>query len=282
MNKTDLERRLEEFYLSRFNFSQCSPNKEGAKHPKNPQIELEAQGYNWITNMDNREADLLEQECKQLGIDYRREAAFSRDGFHIQSMSSIYLRRGMSLAPVWQRLSQPEREGDFPQHQYAGSIDDVLVIQTHEWGITNSRKSRPVIATDCVNTCMAIAGYEPAKQEGFLVHFAETSDAVNTLRAIEQELTPNNGYLLRIVGGTGKGQKSREEEVVRLFESSQVLNGKFVGKDMYGGADSIRSIALDTRDGKVYTFRGLGPISVDNGQLALNRTPAIKSNGTLI
>ena len=95
-------------------------------------------------------------------------------------------------------------------------------------------------------------------------------------RAIEQELGPDNNYQLWIIGGTGKGQKSREEELIGLFTSSKVLNGRFVGKDMYGGADSVRSIALDSRDGKVYTFRGLGPINVGNGQFALYGTPAIK------
>lgn len=274
--KIDLGEYLERMDLSRFDNPFATSKSITSEPPKDPRKELESQGYNWITNMDNREADLLEEECKESGIDYQRQPAFARNGSHIPSMSAIYLKEGMSLAQVWQKLGQPEREGNFPQHQYHGSIDEVLAIQTHEWGITKADARRPVIATDCVNTCMAIAGYEPNKQEAFLVHFAETSDAQNTLRAIEQDLRSDNKYQLWIIGGTGKGQKSREEELVALFTGSTVLNGRFVGKDMYGGGDSVRSIALDSRDGKVYTFRGLGPINVDNGQFALYRTPAIK------
>lgn len=270
-------------YLRRLDLSTYDPSQRFSKRgndtpPKDSRKELESQGYNWITNMDNRKADLVEEECKRLGIDYRREAAFSTVGSHIQSMSSIYLKEGMSLRDVWKKLAQPEREGDFPQHHYNGSIDDVLVVQMHEWGITDASKAKPVIATDCVNTCMAIAGYEPNKKEGFLVHFAEISDAINTLRAIEQGLGSENRYLLRIIGGTDKEQKSREEEIIGIFENSKILNGKFIGKDMYGGDDSVRSIALDTKDGKVYTFRGLGPIDLTNGEFALYGTPAMKIN----
>lgn len=122
---------------------------------------------------------------------------------------------------------------------------------------------------------MAIVGYEPNKKEGFLIHFTERSDAESTLRSIERKTGKNNNYQLRILGGTGRGQKTRVDKLVKLFGDSLVLHGKFIERDLYGKNDSSRSIALDTRDGKTYEFRGTELTDRDNSRFSVYGTPAV-------
>jgi hypothetical protein len=38
----------------------------------------------------------------------------------------------------------------------------------------------------------------------------------------------------------------------------------------------MKSIALDTRNGSIYTFRKIAPIKIDNAKLGLLRTPAVR------
>lgn len=274
--KMDLGKYLEGFDFCRIG-SQMSHQNTPSQTPEDPREKFESEGYNWISNFSNDEAEIIEDVCKSEEIAYRRSPAFSRDGQHIPSMSAIYLPEGVSMAKVWQELSAPEREGYFPKKQYSGSLDEVLVIQTHEWSVTDATKKKPVIATDCIDTCMVVTGYEPDKHTGFLVHFTETSDAPSTLRELERELGDGNNYQLRILGGTSKSQKPRANQLMQLFGESEAINGEFVERDLYG-ANSLRHVALDTRTGQVYGFRGLAPVKADNAQFGLYGAPAVRVN----
>lgn len=241
-------------------------------------------GYEFYSNYPKRQADLVEKACRELGIDIRREAAFTAHEEPLTSHSAIYLKEGASMSKVWLKLSRPERENYVEKVQYPGSLDDVLVIQTHEWGITDSEGEKPVVATDVISTCMVLVGYSASEQQGvmvnvdpnkgFLLHFLETSGAKETVRQLEQKLGTEGDWQFRILGGNEKGQIPRAEELIGLLADSTVLNGKFVEKDLYG-QDMVRSIALDTRTGEVYEFRGLAPVEERNALLGILGGPAV-------
>ncbi|MCK4429228.1 MAG: hypothetical protein KAU95_02540 [Candidatus Aenigmarchaeota archaeon] len=274
MSFKDAESYLESFDFSIENAYSENPNKK-TQTPADLRETFEKEGYNWISNFSNDEAEIIEDVCKKEGIDYRRGSAFTKDGQYISSMSSIFLPEGASMSKICQELSAPEREGYFPKKQYSGSLDEVLVIQTHEWGVTDGTKKKSVIATDCIDTCMVLVGYEPSKHTGFLVHLTETSDAPSTLGNLERDLDDKNNYQLRILGGTSKGQKPRAKQLMQLFGDSEGVNGEFVEKDLYG-LNSLRSIALDTKTGRVYGFKDLAPIETHNAQFGLYGTPAVR------
>lgn len=100
--------------------------------PENLRKDFEREGYNWVTNMNNLEADIIEEACKEEGIDYRRCAAFDIKGQHIPSMAAIFLPERSSLGGIWKKLSEPERIGYIQRKQYSGSLDEVLTVEIHE------------------------------------------------------------------------------------------------------------------------------------------------------
>lgn len=234
--------------------------------------------FRWISNFFNAEARTLEQTLQENRTPYLKLPACTTAGQIIPSMSAIYLPAGVTLERVWAKLNSPERNGYVEKEQYPGPLEKVVVVQTHEWGVTDAKQSKPVIATDAINTCMVVVGFEPTQKRGFLVHLTETSDAPSTLRAIEKEIKVPGKYQLRILGGTSRSQQERADELKRLFQNSIIIQGEFVEIDLFGGDfNAVRSIALDTQTGRVYTFRGLAPTKSESAQWGLLGAPAIKA-----
>ncbi|MBW3011910.1 hypothetical protein KY311_01890 [Candidatus Woesearchaeota archaeon] len=164
---------------------------------------------------------------------------------------------------------EPVRENYARKPYYTGSIDDILVIQANEWAVTDASQKRPLIGTGGIVTCLAVVGYDPNAKEGFMVHFKGQSNVPFTLYDLQDEL--KGEYEMRIIGGTLHEQKLRADYIVRMFEEK--LKGSFVEKDLLG--KKVRSIVLDTRNGKLYRCRRM-PVIVTQ---VIPHTGAVKVIG---
>jgi chemotaxis receptor (MCP) glutamine deamidase CheD len=158
-----------------------------------------------------------------------------------------------------------------------------VVIDQHCLGVTSALDDYPIITTYALNTCVALILYEPNLKLGALSHidglpgYSRNSviedikvdpgfdpASVNIERIIKEliALRPNEtqfSFTTCLIGGAFG---LSETMICDLYDAVNNFNKKeatdckinLIGRNLLGGINECRNIALDTRNGEIYHF----------------------------
>jgi hypothetical protein len=139
---------------------------------------------------------------------------------------------------------------------YSGDYDDMVEISQREFGITTANDPKPILATDCISSCVAFCGWSQKHKVGFLTHYDGLTELNESFGSLLYWISQSvqdlpTEFDVRLI----QGDWSRKEIInflkARLNMRADIAM-KLVEEDI-GGAMS-KSIALDTRTGQTYSY----------------------------
>lgn len=144
--------------------------------------------------------------------------------------------------------------------KYSGNINDVVEVGMNQQGVTRASDNKPVLATLGLGPCVSLVGYEPNHRVGFLTHYTaltKVSDSFSGLLIVLYQLGLTDSaptkFDVRLIGGW-----EREDELIRELRIKVMygafFNMKIVEEDTGYVGDGSRSVALDTRTGKLFSY----------------------------
>lgn len=140
---------------------------------------------------------------------------------------------------------------------YQGDYKDILEINQREFGITKVGSIKPVLATYGLATCIGFAGWDSEQKSGFLAHYdfltklPESFDYL--IYCISNQICKQSKFDVRIIGGWDKSDLIIDFLKSRLDKNSEIKM-KLVEEDTGMSRLLVRSVALDTRTGQIYSY----------------------------
>lgn len=138
------------------------------------------------------------------------------------------------------------REGDF-------SNNEGRSIYIRGYGKTSASDSRPVLGTSGMGPCLGVAIYNPEQKTGAIAHFDTRTDLSSLDKLIEDMGIKNHKLEVHLAGGDETSEHSRNMvgQIIKKLNSYE--NVQIKSADIMGPSGNLRSLALDTRSGQVYS-----------------------------
>ncbi len=151
---------------------------------------------------------------------------------------------------------------------YAGDWTLVAEILQAEQGITYADDEKPVLATGAIGPCVAVIAYNPILKLGLMTHYDDIKNSQKNLKKLDDklcELTKGvQDYDYWLVGGWDCLSEPLIANIYQYLHFFARNNFTIQGQDILQ-VKVIRAVALDTRDGKLYSYyQELNPYARQN------------------
>lgn len=146
------------------------------------------------------------------------------------------------------------------------SLEAFGVLQ-REVAITNSLSSKPVLATDGIGPCIAVAMYNKAENKAALAHIDALTD-IASLEEILEKLSKGNAHIdVHLVGGDDTS-RDKMVDLINLFKNfhNVSIESADLGKRKDAEAGLPRSLAIDARTGQVFSDFSKKQLVFDHGR----------------
>ncbi|MEK6827095.1 MAG: hypothetical protein AABX99_01265 [Nanoarchaeota archaeon] len=133
----------------------------------------------------------------------------------------------------------------------------VVDVGPGEFGITRADDIKPILATYGLATCVGFVGWNPKQKIGFLTHYdamTKLSESFDYLIdcVLKQSQGKSSEFDVRLVGGW-----DNSDPIIEFLKSNLGKNKnikmKLIKEDI-GRSGLVKSVALDTRTGKTYSY----------------------------
>lgn len=147
---------------------------------------------------------------------------------------------------------QAARDVGRPQSAGSFSAEDARGIYIRGYGITNSTDQKPVIGTNGMVPCIAIAVYNPTTKVGGMSHFDTNTDPTSLAKLINDVGGDKDKIDVHIAGGMLGNPHSHRlaEDLMAVIEANP--NASVKSADLMSPSGGMKSLAIDTRTGAVY------------------------------
>lgn len=121
------------------------------------------------------------------------------------------------------------------------------------YGITSATDQKPVLGTSAMGPCLGVAIYNSEKKTAAIAHLDTRTDLSSFKKLLEQ--MSNGGQKLEIsLAGGLKGDPNSEKMVAEAHSIiAQQSNAEIVHSEILNPAGTLKSLAIDSRNGKIYT-----------------------------
>ncbi len=163
--------------------------------------------------------------------------------------------QGAVLSPEVLRVrsigQRPNQSGHF-------TPEDARGIYIRGYGVTSAQDHQPVLGTNGMGPCLAVAIYNPATKTGTLAHF-DTNTKTSSIQTLIDAVRDHQDQKLEVHLAGGElgnvhSQRMVEEVVSRLNSASHV---EIISADILNASGVLKSLSLDTRTGEIAnTFMG--------------------------
>ncbi|MBS3094875.1 hypothetical protein J4474_04370 [Candidatus Pacearchaeota archaeon] len=140
---------------------------------------------------------------------------------------------------------------------YTKNFEKVVEVSLREFAITSSLDSKPILATYGIGPCVSFSGWSPRHKIGFMTHYdarTRMADSFGNLLSNLSEILQGEStqFKVRIIGGYAI---SESYNIISFLESRlgsrKDLAMTLVEKDIFGDRVESKSVALDTKTGRV-------------------------------
>jgi chemotaxis receptor (MCP) glutamine deamidase CheD len=140
-------------------------------------------------------------------------------------------------------LGQPEKEGEFTK-------EDSRYVYIRGYATSSAEDARPILGTNGAGPCLIVALYNPTEKTAMLAHIDANTDIQSLHKIIERMGGKDQPLQAHLAGG----RPMTETMVGGVLDIlKQHGNISIKSADIMNDDDSMKSLAIDSRTGEVYT-----------------------------
>jgi len=152
------------------------------------------------------------------------------------------------------------------QYPVMDVTDEVAEVVQANFGVTDSREKKPIIATSALFTCIGLLGYDKEHNLGFLMHIQPSNDVRGGLERLYQELAQTHPdyekeFDTHIVASTFHDFQNYQDLEEALRGNPTGLGTRLKASypiefmpDMKREGKPREGVALDTRSGIIFAY----------------------------
>ena len=132
------------------------------------------------------------------------------------------------------------------------TADEGRSIYIRGYGITNSTDQKPVIGTNGMVPCIAVAVYNPKTKVGAISHFDTNTDVTSLAKLMDDVGGDKDKVEVHLAGGQLGNPHSHRlaEGLMDVIDANP--NATVKSSDLMSPSGGMKSLALDTRTGETY------------------------------
>ncbi len=191
-----------------------------------------------------------------MNIDAVKKQLAEVDFFSYRKDSGLYKPETISFGP--RKMSK--------QYPVMDVTDEVAEVVQANFGVTDAKDEKPIIATSSLFTCIGLLGYDREHNLGFLMHISPSNDVRGGLERLYQELARTHPdyekeFDAHIVASSFHDFQNYRDLEEALRGSPSGLGTRLKASypiefvpDMKREGKPGEGVALDTRNGTVFAY----------------------------